>query len=840
MSIKEVTALRKNGHLEEALKMAKTDLRIERNEYSVSALFWVYRDMALKAFEQGNIQSANALLSEAKVLSREPELEDDEYVQGAISSLLRRLAPNYDVLEQAAEQSKQGDVRGAYDKVKQLLSNTSLNDSLHESYGWIIFRYLNNGYREMGSIPCRRLLAEYMNLHNERPSLLHSNMLNLASKISEIYSDFNFLAFIRLWGAEYFMYDDFSPSYYQGKEYPPLTSRLLERCFRMNYDLEEVMSAFTANSKVKKRLRDDFLWIAPPEIKESDVLEAFSKIQYFDIYRESTSNGPELLQMFKSYCSIIEGRTIRNMYHSKILKSIVWELKEENKEEFLKLFDQWGGGNFMPADWEKETAEDGKEYSSLVEKAVAEYMDVLKMKGQFSNASEGFVNLLKKAVENSPDNGQYKRYLAKLLFAKGNAAEACSLYKLLLLTLNEYYVWGEFSEVIEDKTLSKSAVCKALSCGTSDDFLGSLHLKLAEILIDERDYSSALTELKAYYATYSRKQWRICEDYDRMLKRIPHGFTALDDNRELYDQQKQYIEDYVYSDLESQEFVVAELYKNSKQQQRVLFVDGNSSFSVNPSVYTELKNCHVGQPFLVKLNRVKKQGQQIFPLVFRTTKSVDWNPLPDKVGFVEHINDSKHVCHILTCDSQQVYFKPETQGLHIGDFLSFKQYKKDTKDGERLEIVCVRPIEKKEAINQFHRQIVAVDDVNENKQLFHFVFGPRLVSGIVHYDETTVRPSIGDFLEMYYCVRKNKRHKKIVVPILINETEEINEACVKKISGELRILDKPDGNYFGFVKDYYVHNSILEQYDIQEGCNVEAKIIYTGDGKWRVFELKII
>ena len=585
MLSKEVTALRKNGRLEEALKMAKTDLRIERNEYSISALFWVYRDMAIKEFEQRNIQNANAFLSEAKALSREPELEDDEIVQRAIASLLRRFAPNCDVLEQAAEQSKQGDVQGAYERVKQLLSHTSLNDSLHESYGWIIFRYLNNKYREIGSIPCRRLLVEYMNLHNERPSLLHSNMLNLASKISEIYSDFNFLAFIRLWGAEYFMYDDFSPSCYQGKEYPPLTSRVLERCFRMKYDLEDVMSAFTANSKIEKRLKDDFPWIAPPEIKESDVLEAFSKIRYFDIYRESTSNGSGLLQMFKSYCSVIEGRTIRNTYHSKILKSIVWELKEENKEEFLKLFEQWGCGNFMPADWEKETAEDGKEYSSLVEKAVAEYMDVLKLKGQFSNASEGVVNLLEEAVENSPDNGQYKRYLAKLLFAKGNAAEACSLYKLLLLTLNEYYVWGELSEVIEDKTLAKSAVCKALSCGTSDVFLGSLHLKLAEMLIDERDYSSALTELKAYYATYSRKQWRIGEDYDRMLKRIPIGFTALDNNRELYDQQRQYIEDYVYSDIESQEFVVAELYKNSKQQQRVLFVDGNSSFSVNPDIY---------------------------------------------------------------------------------------------------------------------------------------------------------------------------------------------------------------------------------------------------------------
>lgn len=822
MPSKEVTALRKNGHLEEALRVAQADLRIERNEYSLSALFWVYRDMAIKEFEQKNKQGANDCLIEAKALSKEPELVYDEYVQNAISSLMRRLSPNFGVVEQASEQSKQGDVKGAYDKIKELLTQTTLNDSLHESYGWIIYRYLNNEYKNLGSIPCRRILAEYMNLHNERPSLLHSNMLNLASKVSETYSDFNFLEFIKLWGAENFMYDDFRSTYYQGKDYPPLTSRLMERCFRMNYGLEDVIQAFTANSK----------------IKESDVLEAFSKNRYFDIYRESTANGAGLLQMFKSYCLAIEGRTIQNPYHSKILKSMVWEVKPENNEDFLKLFDQWGERNLMLVDWKKETTEDGKEYPSLAEKAISKYIDILKTTNRFSNATDEFVNLLKDAVTKLSENDQYKRYLAKLLFVKGNVEEARDIYKELLLSLNDYYVWGELSEMVVDKMLAKSAICKALSRGSSDDYLGNLHLRLADILIEEINYSAALTELKAYYSTYTRKQWNIDEEYHVLMRRIPQGITASEDNRELYEQHKQLIEDYVYSDIEAQEFVVAELYKNNKQKQRALFVDGNISFSVNPESFSELKNCHVGQAYWVKINKTEMEGQQIIPLQFRASNSNDWNPLPEKVGFVEYINESKRICHLITCDSQQVFFVLESQEYCIGDYFSFKQYKKDTKDGERIEIVDVRPIDKEDAIIQFPHRIVAVDDINETKQLFHFVFGPRLVSGIVHYNETSVRPSVGDCLEMYYCIRKNKEQKKIVVPILINETEEVNEACIKSVSGELRITYKSDGSRFGFVEDCYVHNSLLEKYDIQEDCYVDAKIVYTGAGKWKVFELE--
>ena len=823
MSCKEVTALRKSGRLEEALRMALEDFRLERDEYSASALFWVYRDISLHEFGRKNTERANAFFQKAKELSEEPELEFDEYVQDAIPKMMRMLAPNYDIVEQASEQSKNGDVQGAYDKMKELLSHSILDDSLHESYVWIIFRYLNDKYKELGSIPCRRLLFEYMKLHNERPSLLHSNILNLASKISESYSDFNFLEFIKLWDAGNFMSSDFWITEYQGKEVAPLTSRLMERCFKMGYGLEDVTKAFTVNSK----------------IQETDILESFSKKWYFDIYRESVANGSGLLELFKSYCSAITGRTIQNQYHSKILKSMIWGLKQENKNDFLKLFDQWGAGNFTPSDWKKETTDDGKEYPSLAERAIAEYIEVLKATGRYSVASEEFENLLKEAINNIAENEQYKRHLAKLQFAKGKKEEACNLYKELLLSLNEYYIWGELSEIIEDKELSKSAICKALSCGASDDYLGNIHLRLAEILADEKDYAAAKTELQAYYYTYSSKQWRISDEYQRLLKSIPEGVVALESNNEMYELKKQLIEDYIYSTIEDTEFVVAESYHNNKNQQRFLLVNDSTSFSVNPKTYPELNHCHIGQTFLVKSYPSGNNGSQITPLTIRLANTSDWNPLSEKVGLVEYINESKQVYLVITDNSDQVFYRYEKQEYQIGDFIAFKQYKKDTKEGERIEIVCLRPIEKEEAVTHFRRRIIAVDDVNDKKQLFHFVFGPRLVSGIVHFDETTVRPSVGDCLEMYYCIRKNKEQKKIVVPLLITKTEEINQACVKSVSGRLTITDRADGSRFGFVDDYYVHNSILDKYGIESDCRVEAKIVYTGDGKWKVFELSV-
>lgn len=65
---------------------------------------------------------------------------------------------------------------------------------------WAIFRYLQQHYKDMGSVMARTLLVAYMKLHSAKPSLINSCMLGMAVKISETYSDFQLPKFLETWG----------------------------------------------------------------------------------------------------------------------------------------------------------------------------------------------------------------------------------------------------------------------------------------------------------------------------------------------------------------------------------------------------------------------------------------------------------------------------------------------------------------------------------------------------------------------------------------------------------------------------------------------------------------
>ncbi len=48
--------------------------------------------------------------------------------------------------------------------------------------------------------------------------------------------------------------------------------------------------------------------------------------------------------------------------------------------------------------------------------------------------------------------------------------------------------------------------------------------------------------------------------------------------------------------------------------------------------------------------------------------------------------------------------------------------------------------------------------------------------------------------------------------------------------------EKPD---FAFIDKIYVHRSILRKYNITEDCDVIAKVVLSGDNKWKVYDLDI-
>lgn len=65
---------------------------------------------------------------------------------------------------------------------------------------WTIYQYLSRNIGSLTSEQARTLLAIYMRLPVERPSLVHSCMLGVAVKMSEKFADFRFPQFLKLWG----------------------------------------------------------------------------------------------------------------------------------------------------------------------------------------------------------------------------------------------------------------------------------------------------------------------------------------------------------------------------------------------------------------------------------------------------------------------------------------------------------------------------------------------------------------------------------------------------------------------------------------------------------------
>lgn len=65
---------------------------------------------------------------------------------------------------------------------------------------WDIFHYMKQHLHEMSSQEARMLMAAYMKIPLERPSLLHSCMLGMALKMAARFKDFRLPQFLTLWG----------------------------------------------------------------------------------------------------------------------------------------------------------------------------------------------------------------------------------------------------------------------------------------------------------------------------------------------------------------------------------------------------------------------------------------------------------------------------------------------------------------------------------------------------------------------------------------------------------------------------------------------------------------
>jgi len=836
---KDLSGVEKLNKLNKALGIARNLYSEEPyDEWNQKAFAWILIDLCKYYITEKILNQAGICFRELNAIDFQGE--EDDIIKNQRNFLRPKIDTNYSEIQKAEELSKNGNNKEALAVFKNLISQNKLTELHHENYGWIIYRYIKAEESNLSSVEVRTFFRDYMNLKNERPSMLHSMILNFALNYSKTHSDFKFYNFFLLWNPDNLRYEDLHDGYKDGKDIPSLISRICREFVNSNTEIniEEFLSKIDLSKEI--------------------VLDFFREIIFWNIFNAHKENKfSELWNLFEKYNNNYSKHG-QSKWHSEILNLAERFMEENDEWRFLNFFKNWNPENLRTEDW-KETKKDEHTYKPLAIKAIKKAFEVLKTQTSEHNLS-WLIQPYEKAIKLFPNDEWLLREKALLHFKNNELELAIKIYKHLVLELaDKHYVWQEFSDcIISDNSLKIGMLSKALSLEKNEDFLGDIHLDLAKALIDENLLENALIELEAYKKHREIKGWKLSSIFDELQQKASSVKQNLKDNWELYKKYIPFAENFAYADFDWKEVVLADKWKDDKGKERLTFTDGKTiEFAIGKNRFEVLRQSELGQIFKFKLHKqeIKKEVEAKFawygktvvteykyiPLIVEKSEKKHWEILEDTFAIVDYINKEKNIIHAITTDNKEVFFPQIKSELQIGDFLRAKSYTKKVKDEDRTELRQIQKIDKNSVISKFQTQIAIVDGVNEQKQLFHFVISSKL-QGIVKFTETNLRPNEGDFIKLSFATKTDKDKKLRVKILSIELTEETNPNLRKDITGIMEMKyknydeDSPD---FAFIGDYYVPKYLLEKHNITDDCRVNARAIYAGD-KWKVTEIEKI
>ncbi|MGN0213248.1 MAG: tetratricopeptide repeat protein, partial [Muribaculaceae bacterium] len=204
MTIKEITALRRSGHLTEAMAAAEAEFANAANKYTANALFWCLNDLLKQ--QSGN--DVTATIERMKVLYNEFG-SDNDYMQKSMILAEKHIVPHYYELKTAVENAKNGgDAITSHKQISIFYNNGELDKQLYEDFGWLTYYALKQ--TNLNEVKNRKiLLSLYLQLNLSKPSILHSLILSEAVKIEKNTPlQFRIRNFVRLWELENLRNDD--------------------------------------------------------------------------------------------------------------------------------------------------------------------------------------------------------------------------------------------------------------------------------------------------------------------------------------------------------------------------------------------------------------------------------------------------------------------------------------------------------------------------------------------------------------------------------------------------------------------------------------------------------
>lgn len=175
----------------------------------------------------------------------------------------------------------------------------------------------------------------------------------------------------------------------------------------------------------------------------------------------------------------------------------------------------WDINNLRDEDWEKEKGKDDKEYPSLAVKSAKKCFEVMKAD---LKSEQVRVNLLwlkdfyKSVIEHDRDEWNLRNFATICIWLQ-QYDEAAALYKDLIVELSDkYYVWSELAKcIVDNDELKIGLLLKAKSIERDENFLGDIHLDLAEIFVKLNMRDAANDELKCYAENRQKMGWSLSD-----------------------------------------------------------------------------------------------------------------------------------------------------------------------------------------------------------------------------------------------------------------------------------------------------------------------------------------
>lgn len=248
----------------------------------------------------------------------------------------------------------------------------------------------------------------------------------------------------------------------------------------------------------------------------------------------------------------------------------------QNWSRYLEFADWWNFENFRPADFLKEEFND-KKIMSIAEQAYIAYSKKL-LKGE-TMESQGFIlpksidkekikaflPKLDKLIDSHPEY-QYPPYFkAKLLLAQGEKDNILSVFlPFAKMKKNDFWVWELMADVVKEESVKIACLAKALSLPSPEKFTINTRQKLAEVLVKNKEFDEAKTEILKIDNERTANGWKLPETIKNWQNQPWYEKAkSFKDNNVFYNNHLQVAEELLFIDI-PEEIVAVEFVNKDK------------------------------------------------------------------------------------------------------------------------------------------------------------------------------------------------------------------------------------------------------------------------------------